>query len=145
MTPTAQPHLDASIRIVGIRIRTVARLAALSAIAFVMGLVALIGIVTVAASGGGVLTNAGRLVTKLTGAHLHLLSLGALAVYASVALLLVLMTTLFWSATTLLLIFYLRLLDGLAIEVRRKPDTPKSPIIEGSCSSEMTRTTLARP
>ena len=115
-----QPVAPKTLRMVGVRIRTVARLAAISAVAFVVALAGVIGGLAFAVSRTQLLHNAGGLVSKLTGAHLHLLNSAAMVVYAVVALFFVVCVICSWVATAWFVHLFLRLVGGVKVVVTRE-------------------------
>ena len=115
-----RPVAEKTVRVIGIRMRTVSRLAAMSALTFGAAVTGLFGVVAFVASRTGTFTNTGRAFTKVTGLHLQLFSSGAIAVYAFVAVAFVLGTTCACVAIASLVHLFLRFLDGIDIVVTRK-------------------------
>ena len=140
-----RPGDQKTLRVVGIRVATVARFAAISTLAFVLVLAAVIGGVAFAASQAGLLHNVGGLVSKLMGAHLHLLNSAAMVVYAVVALFLVLFATCYWAATAWLVHLLLRLLGGVEVVVTRETIDVPTPTTTWNNAATVNPATTSQP
>lgn len=116
MTP-AGTTVERRLRLVSLRTWTVARVAACYAASLIVVFATVICLVLLVATRSGVLANAGDLITKLTGARLHLTSATAIGVYVGVAALFVLGVTLAVSALAVVVNVLTRLFDGVQVVV----------------------------